>query len=115
MDLGCSGKENSQSACLDTDRTQETAFKLWEALPLTPEQRMKATFSTDACFAYDEPLLGRKRLSYKGQTNHVERLNGTFRQQRARLMRKTRLFSRSVEMLEDALTLAFHGYKLSRS
>lgn len=85
------------------DQTQETAFKLWEALPLTPEQWMKATFCTDAWSAYDEPLLGRTRLSDKGQTNHVERLNGTFRQQMARLVRKTLSFSKSVEMLEDAL------------
>lgn len=96
------------------DRTQETAFKLWNALPLTLEQRMKATFCTDAWSAYDEPLLGRKRLTYKGQTNHVERLNCTLRQQLARLVRKTLSFSKSVEMLEDALTIAFHRYNLSR-
>ena len=33
----------------------------------------------------------------------------------ARLVRKTLSFSKSVEMLEDALTLAVHRYNLSRS
>ncbi len=32
------------------DRSQETAFKLWDALPLTYEQRLKATFCTDLFF-----------------------------------------------------------------
>ncbi len=96
------------------DRSEETAFKLWDLLPLTPEQRLKGIFCTDRWRAYDEPLLGVKRLTRKGETNHVERLKNTLRQQLARLVRKTLSFSKSDEMLQAALTLAFHRYNWSR-
>ena len=96
------------------DLGQETAFKLWDRLPLTPEQRLKATFCTDLWAAYDEPLLGVKRITRKGQTNHVERLNCTLRQRLGRLVRKSLSFSKSDEMLDAALTLAFHRYNASR-
>ena len=96
------------------DRTETTAFELWERLPLSSEQRLNGTFCTDLWSAYNEPLLGTKRLTQKGQTNHVERLNCTLRQRLDRLVRKTLSFSKSEEMLEASLTLAFHRYNLSR-
>ncbi len=96
------------------DRSEATAFKLWERLPLSPEQRLKGTFCTDLWPAYNEPLLGVKRLTRKGQTNHVERLNCTLRQKLGRLVRKTLSFSKSDEMLEAALTLTFHRHNASR-
>lgn len=96
------------------DRSEKTAFKLWDRLPLSPGQRLKGTFCTDLWRAYDEPLLGVKRLTHKGETNRVERLNGTLRQRLGRLVRKSLSFSKSDEMLEAALTLAFHRYNLSR-
>lgn len=87
---------------------------LWGSLPLSPEQRLKGTFCTDLWRAYDEPLLGVRRLTRRGETNHVERLNCTLRQQLGRLVRPSLSFSKSEAMLEDALTLAFHRYNLSR-
>lgn len=96
------------------DRSEETAFTLWDCLPLSPEQRLKATFCTDLWRAYDEPLLGVKRLTRRGETNHVERLNCTLRQRLGRLDRKSLSFSKSDELLEASLTLAFHRYNLSR-
>lgn len=96
------------------DRSEATAFKLWDRLPLTPEQRLKGTFCTDLWRAYDEPLVGVKRLTRRGETNHVERLNCTLRQRLGRLVRKSLSFSKSDEMLEASLTLAFHRYNLSR-
>ena len=96
------------------NRSQKTAFQLWDRLPLSPEQRLRATFCIDLWAAYDEPLLGVKRATRKGQTNHVERLNCTLRQRLGRLVRKSLSFSKSDEMLEAALTLAFYSYSLSR-
>ena len=71
------------------DRSEQTAFQLWDRLPLSPEQRLKGTFCTDLWRAYDEPLLGLlgvKRLTRKGETNHVERLICTLRQRLGRLV-----------------------------
>ncbi len=96
------------------DRSEATAFRLWEQLPLSAEQRLKGTFCTDLWPAYNEPLLGVKRLTRKGETNHVERLGCTLRQRLGRLVRKTLSFSKSDEMLEAALTLAFHRHNFSR-
>lgn len=45
------------------DRSEATAFKLWDHLPLSPEQRLKGTLCTDLWRACDEPLLGVKRLT----------------------------------------------------
>ena len=55
-----------------------------------------------------------KWLTRKGQTNHLERLNCTLRQKLGRLARKTLSFSKSDEMLQAALTLAFYRHNLSR-
>lgn len=96
------------------DRSEETAFRLWDSLPLSPEQRLKGTFCTDLWRAYDEPLLGVRRLTRRGETNPAQRLNCTLRQQLGRLVRPSLSFSKSEAMLEDALTLAFHRYNLSR-
>ena len=93
------------------DRSEETAFKLWNRLPLSPAQRLQGTFCTDPWPAYNEPLLGVKRLT---RTNHVERLNCTLRQRMGRLVRKSLSLSKSDEMLEASLTLAFHRHNLSR-
>lgn len=96
------------------DRSEATAFRLWDRLPLSPEPRLKGTFCTDLWRAYDEPLLGVKWLTRRGETNHVERLNCTLRQRLGRLVRKTLSFSKSDEILEAALTLALHRHHLSR-
>ena len=96
------------------NRSEQTAFKLWDSLPLSPLQRLKGTFCTDLWPAYNEPRLGTNRRTRKGETNHVERLNCTLRQRLGRLVRKSLSFSKSDEMLEAALTLAFHRYNSSR-
>ena len=96
------------------DRSEQSAFALWDRLPLTPLQRLKGTFCTDLWSAYDEVLLGVQRLTRRGETKHLERFNGTLRQQLARLVRKTLSFSKSDEMLTAALTLAFHRHNQSR-
>ena len=81
---------------------------------MTHEQRLKATFYTDLWAASDEPLRGVKRITRKGQTDHVERLNCTLRQRLGRLVRKSLSISKSDEIFDAALTLAFHRYNLSR-
>jgi IS1 family transposase len=53
-----------------------------------------------------------RRATAKGETNRVERLNGSLRQ-RLVLVRRTLSFSKSLEMLEAALTLYFHRYNAS--
>jgi len=75
---------------------------------------MKGIFCTDLWRTYDEPSLGVKRLTRRGETTHVERLNGTLRQRLGRLVRKSLSFSKSDELLEASLTLAFHRHNLSR-
>ncbi len=96
------------------DRSEATAFRLWDRLPLSPEQRLKGTFGRNLWRAYDGPLLGVKCLTRRGETTHVERLNCTLRQRLGRLVRKSLSFSKSDEMLQASLTLALHRYNLSR-
>ncbi len=95
------------------DRSQETAFKLWDALPLTYEQRLKATFCTDEWDAYNEPLLGTHRLIGKAFTTHIERFNNTLRQRLGRLVRTTLSFSKSLPCLHAALALFISDYHAS--
>ena len=46
----------------------------------------------------------------EGQTNHVERWNGTLRQRLGRFVRKTLSFSKSDSMHEICLVLFLHDY-----
>ena len=96
------------------DRSQETAFELWDALPLTFEQRLRATFCTDEREAYDQPLLGTHRRIGKAFTTHVERFNTTLRQRVGRLVRKTLSFSKPLPCFHATLTLFIHSYNASR-
>lgn len=61
------------------DRSQEMVSQLWDRLPFTAEQRLKATFHTNLWAAYDEPLLEIRHVTREGQINHVERLNCTLK------------------------------------
>jgi hypothetical protein len=45
-----------------------------------------------------------------GQTNHVERFNGTLRQRLSRLVRDTLSFSKKRQMHKVCLYLFLHGY-----
>jgi len=49
-----------------------------------------------------------------GQTNHVERSNGTLRQRLGRFVRKTLSFSKCNHMHEICLRLLLHRYNLDR-
>ena len=96
------------------DRSEQTAWRLWDALPLTDAQRVTWAFCTDLWRSYDNVIPKERRATAKGETNHVERLNGSLRQRLGRLVRRTLSFSKSLQMLEAALTLFFHRYNASR-
>ena len=75
--------------CYIGDRTRSSARKLWASLP--PVYRQFAVAYTDFWQAYCH-VIPRKRHKAvgkeTGQTNHIERLNNTFRQRISRLVRK---------------------------
>lgn len=96
------------------DRSEKTAWELWDALPLTDLERAGWAYCTDRWVSYDNVIPVERRATAKGETNHVERLNCTLRQRLGRLVRRTLSFSKSLEMLEAALTLFFHHYNASR-
>jgi len=96
------------------DRSKATCRKLWEAIP---EAYCKAHCYSDFWQAYGAviPSGQHTRVGIRsGQTAHVERFNNTLRQRRARLVRSTLSFSKSVVMHEACLRLFFHRYNCNR-
>ena len=95
------------------DRSEQTAWELWEALPLSKLEKVEAAYCTDLWRSYDNVIPKERRATAKGETNHVERFNNTLRQRLGRLVRKTLSFSKSREMHEAALTVFIHNYNAS--
>ena len=97
--------------CYIGDRTRQSARKLWESLPSV--YRQCAVAYTDFWQSY-EKVIPRKRHravgKETGQTNHVERLNNTFRQRISRLVRKSLSFSKKLENHIGAIWYFIHDY-----
>ena len=97
--------------CYIGDRSRESAKKLWASLPAV--YRQCAIAYTDFWVSY-EKVIPRKRHravgKETGQTNHVERLNNTFRQRISRLVRKSLSFSQNVENHIGAIWYFIHDY-----
>ena len=117
-------KENKQWIWLALDRdTREIvgvhvgsrdvkgAKALWESLP--PVYRQCAVSYTDFWAAYGCIFPSKRHHAVgkeTGQTNHVERLNNTFRQRISRLVRKTLSFSKKIENHIGSIWLFVHHY-----
>lgn len=98
------------------DRSAQSAQKLWDSLP--PVYRQCAVCYTDFWEAYKKVFpTNRHRPVGKetGQTNHVERLNNTFRQRVSRLVRKTLSFSKKLANHIGAIWYFIHHYNASLS
>ena len=98
------------------DRSEETARRLWEAVPAA--YRAGATCFTDLWGAYAAALpAARHRPSAKGSglNNHVERFFNTLRQRCARVVRKALSFSKCTENHIGALWYFIRHYNLCRA
>ncbi len=92
------------------DRGEETCRKLWGRIP---ESYRRGLFYSDFWESYRAVFPeGRHQAVGKdsGETNHVERWNGTLRQRVGRFVRKALSFSKSEEMHEVCLVLFLHYY-----
>lgn len=96
------------------DRSRESAKELWNSLPGV--YRQCAVSYTDFWEAYETifPATRHRAVGKEtGQTNHVERLNCTFRQRVSRLVRKTLSFSKKLSNHIGAIWYFVHGYNAS--
>ena len=92
------------------DRGEATCRRLWDRVP--PGYRRGACY-TDFWRAYALVVPEGQHVAAgkeAGQTNHVERLNGTLRQRLARFVRGTLSFSKKRQMHKVCLYLFLHGY-----
>ena len=97
--------------CFVGDRSRKSAEKLWQSLPTV--YRESAVAYTDFWEAYKTVIpLSRHRPVPKssGQTNHVERLNSTFRQRISRLVHKSLSFSKKLNNHIGAIWYFTHHY-----
>ena len=93
------------------DRSEASAQALWNALPLAYRER--ATSYTDYWAAYAAVFPPERHHAVgkdSGQTNHIERLNCTFRQRISRLVRKTLSFSKKLVNHIGAIWYFIHHY-----
>jgi insertion element IS1 protein InsB len=93
------------------DRSAKDAQALWDSLPTIYQQN--AICYTDFWEAYrsifpedQHHAVGKE----SGQTNHIERFNGTLRQRISRLVRKSLSFSKKLENHIGAIWYFIHNY-----
>jgi len=80
------------------DRACKSARKLWESLPGIYRQCAVAyTDSWQSCKTVIANKRHRAVGKETGQTNHIERLNNTFRQRISRLVRSSLSFSKKLD------------------
>ena len=80
------------------DRSRQSAKKLWASLPGV--YRQCAVAYTDFWESYKTVIPSKRHRAVgkeTGQTNHIERLNNTFRQRISRLVRESLSFSKKME------------------
>ena len=65
-------------------------------------------YATDDLPVYASVLPSDKHVTGKGHTHHIESFNANVRHYLARFRRKTRCYSKSVEMVAASLNLLFH-------
>jgi insertion element IS1 protein InsB len=97
--------------CYVGDRSRKSARKLWESLPSV--YRQCAVAYTDYWNAYKTVFPSKRHRAVgkeTGQTNHIERLNNTFRQRISRLVRKSLSFSKKLENHTGAIWYFIHDY-----
>lgn len=97
--------------CFMGDRTRKSARQLWTSLPGVYRQCVVAY--TDFWQSYEKVIpANRHRAVGKetGQTNHIERLNNTFRQRLSRLVRKSLSFSKKLNNHIGAIWYFIHDY-----
>ncbi len=97
------------------DRSEETCRRLWEKIP---EDYRRALCYSDFWQAYHNVIPEEQHVPVEkgsGETNHVERWNGTLRQRLGRFVRKSLSFSKCDHMHEICLRLFLHQYNLSRA
>lgn len=91
--LAIARKTTEIVGCYIGDRTYRSGKKLWESLPAV--YRQCAVAYTDFWQAYKKVLPSKRHYTVgkeTGETNHIERLNNTFRQRISRLVRKSLSF-----------------------
>lgn len=95
-------------------RDKEGARGLWNSLP--PVYRQCAVCYTDFWVAIDAIFPKKRHKSVAkgtGQTNYIERFNGTMRQRISRLVRKALSFSKKVSNHIGAIWYFIHHYNSS--
>jgi insertion element IS1 protein InsB len=97
------------------DRSRPSAQALWEKIPARYQEQ--AIFYTDCYEVYKGVIpSGQHRAITKlaRKTNHVERFNGTLRQQVSRLVRATLSFSKKLTNHIGAIKYFICDYNLTR-
>jgi len=99
--------------CFVGDRTRKSAHNLWADLPQVYQQC--AIAYTDFWQAYKTVIPANYHRAVgkqTGLTNHIERLNNTFRQRVSRLVRESLSFSKKLSNHVGAIWYFIHGYNV---
>ena len=95
------------------ERTRQSARKLWASLPDIYQSCTLAY--TDFWQAYQTVIPHKSHRAVgkeSGQTNHIERLNNTFRQRLSRLVRSSLSFSKKLDNHIGTIWYFIHSYNL---
>ena len=109
---------------MDRNRFKVVAFKVGDgdksnfidlALKIESHHGKPRYLCTDKYSVYGTYALGKKRVRSKSETCLVESFNSSMRDMLARLNRRTKRFSKSIEMIRLTLNMFFHkeiAYKI---
>ena len=86
------------------DRSRATAAELWETIKDNQMERI----ASDYWKAYESIVPKEKHIQSKAETFTVEGYNSLFRHFLARMRRKSKCYSKKVEMLRLSILLLMH-------
>ena len=108
--LAIDRKSRKIVGCFIGDRTRKSARKLWASLPEIYQQYAFAyTYFLQAYKTVIPPKRHRAVGKETGLTNHIERLNNTFRQRVSGLVRESLSFSKKLHNHIGAVWYFNHG------
>jgi insertion element IS1 protein InsB len=93
------------------DRGAQTGKRLWNKI----KEIDTGLYCTDHWKAYESFIPSIKHLQGKAYTFNIENLNGRIRHYLARFHRKTKCWSKSIEMVNASLKLLFHKFNSNLS
>jgi insertion element IS1 protein InsB len=94
---------------VDFEVTTRRDFQAYQPMAMRLAERYDIEISaSDDCFTYQKYRIAKQHVSTKSETCLVESFNGLIRHYLARFQRKTKRYSKCINMVKHSLYLLFY-------